>query len=65
MNTVDKTMIGMIIIPLKLMKKSNFTKHPTPVREIKSKLNGDVKRKKFIKPRGHGILNALSLTLKI
>ena len=63
--TTSESKIGMDIIALKLSKKSYFTKQPTPVTDMKSKLNGDVKRKKFRKLFGHGILNALSETLKI
>ena len=33
---------------LKLSKKSYFTKHPTPVTDMKSKLKGDVNRKNEI-----------------
>ena len=63
--TTSKSKIGIDIMALKLSKKSYLTKQPTPVTDMKSKLNGDVKRKKLRKLFGHGILNALSETLKI
>ena len=63
--TTSESKIGMDIIALKLSKKSYFTKQPTPVTDMKSKLKGDVNRKNEINDLGHGILNALSETLKI
>ena len=47
--TTSKSKIGIDIMALKLSKKSYLTKQPTPVTDMKSKLNGDVKRKKLRK----------------
>ena len=47
--TTSKSKIGIDIMALKLSKKSYFTKQPTPVTDMKSKLNGDVKRQKLRK----------------
>lgn len=63
-NTKHSVTNGSPIMPTKLWKKLYGTKHPMPLTDKNSKLNGIKNVRKDKNPSGHGILKQYQIHLK-